>query len=111
MRIIRLAICLTALLTIAGNLFAQAGATGTILGTVTDGTGPVVTSAKVRVTNVATGVSVDTVTSSAGDFQTPALESGPYSVSAEARGFKKSISKGLTLAVDQKLRVNLALTP
>jgi hypothetical protein len=111
MRTTRLVICLMVLLATTGSLLAQAGATGTILGTVTDSTGAVLPDAAVQIKNMATGVTANTVTSSSGDFQAPSLISGPYSVSAEAKGFKKSVANGLSLAVDQKLRVNLTLMP
>src|SRR3984893_5269880 len=66
MRSVRITLCLTVLLMMAGRLFAQAGATGTILGTVTDSSGAIVPSAKVTVTDTATNVPFRTTTSSSG---------------------------------------------
>lgn len=111
MQITRIALFLVVLLATGTSLFAQAGATGTILGTVTDSSGAVIPGAAVTVTNTATGIEFKTTTSSAGDFQATALLSGPYSVSAEVKGFKKAVTTGLVLAVDQKLRVNFSLVP
>ena len=70
MRKIRLVqvLALVALLLTAGSLFAQSGATGTILGTVTDSTGAIMPNVKITVTNTQTGVAFQTVTSSAGDY-------------------------------------------
>ena len=109
MRIIRTVLCFTVVFLATSCLFGQAGATGSILGTVTDATGAVVPGAKVTVTNTATGVPFNTVTSSAGDYLAPGLQVGTYNVSAEAKGFQKSITTGFTLSVDQKIRVNLTL--
>src|SRR5271169_1699420 len=89
MRSIRITLCFTVLLMMAGRLFAQAGATGTILGTVTDTSGAIVANAKVTVTNTSTNTDYRTVTSSAGDFNAPSLNPGPYKVSVEATGFEK----------------------
>jgi hypothetical protein len=80
-------------------------ATGTILGTVTDSTGAVLPNVKVTVTNTATNVPFRTITSSSGDYLAPALNPGTYSVSAEAKGFQKSVTTGSNLAVDQKVRI------
>ncbi|MFP5228025.1 MAG: carboxypeptidase regulatory-like domain-containing protein [Acidobacteriota bacterium] len=94
-----------------GSLLAQAGATGTILGTVTDSTGAVVPNVKVTVTNTSTNVPFVTRTSSAGDYLAPNLIPGSYSVTAEIQGFQRSITTGLTLTVDQNLRANVILKP
>src|SRR6185437_5217842 len=92
-------------------VYAQAGATGTILGTVTDSTGAIVSNAVVVVTNTATGAKVRMTSSSSGDYQASSLNPGSYSVSAEMSGFQKSVTSSFTLAVDQKIRVNVMLKP
>jgi hypothetical protein len=109
MRSVCLAILVAALLTVPVSLFAQAGATGSILGTVTDSTGAAIPGAKVTVTNTGTRVAFNTTTSSTGDYLAPVLQSGTYSVSATAKGFQKTVVTGAVLSVDQKLRVNLSL--
>ena len=108
---IRLGLLMILLLAASSRMFGQAGATGTILGTVTDSTGAVLPNVKVTVTNTATNVAFNTVTSSSGDYFAPSLIPGTYSVSAVAKGFQKSTTTGFTLTVDQKMRVNLALKP
>ncbi len=109
MRIARLVLIVTTLLTVPSALFAQAGAVGKILGTVTDSTGAVIPGAQVTVTNTATGVAFKTRTSSAGDYLAPSLQPGTYSVTATAKGFQKSVTTGFSLSVDQSIRVNLTL--
>src|ERR1039458_3442626 len=91
--------------------FGQAGATGTILGTVADSTGAVVPNVKVTVTNTATNLPFVTRTSSSGDYLAPSLIPGSYSVTAEIQGFQKSVTNGLTLTVDENLRVNVTQKP
>ena len=93
------------------RLYGQAGATGSVLGTVTDSSGAVVPGVVVTVTNVDTNVPFRTVTSSAGDYIAPVLNPGHYRVSAEMQGFQKSVTSSFTLTVDQKIRVNLSLKP
>jgi hypothetical protein len=95
----------------AGKLFAQAGATGTILGTVTDTSGAIIANAKVTVTDTETNADFRTVTSSAGDYNAPALNPGPYKVTVEATGFQKYVTTGLVLTVNQRLRADAQLKP
>ena len=111
MRAFRMCLGLIVLLLVTGRMFGQAGATGSILGTVTDSTGALIPGASVTVTNTGTGVAFRTQSSSAGDYLAPVLQPGTYSVTATAKGFKKSVTTGFTLAVDQKIRVNMALSP
>ncbi len=106
-----LAAIVLAALCLAPKLDAQAGATGKILGTVTDSTGAIVPNATVTVTNVETGARVRLKTSSAGDYQAPSLNPGSYSVSVEMPGFEKSQTDAFTLAVDQSVRVAVTLRP
>ena len=99
------------MLVFAHTLWGQAGATGTILGTVTDSSGAIIPNVKVTVTNTATNTAFRTTSSSAGDYYAPSLQPGVYSVSAEIKGFEKSVTTGFTLSVDQKVRIDLALKP
>lgn len=109
MRMNRWALCFTILLATVGNLHAQAGATGSILGTVTDSSGAVIPHATVVVTNTATGVASRVTTTSVGDFTVLSLIPGEYKVDAEAPGFAKAEVAGVTLVVAQQARVDLTL--
>ncbi len=100
-----------ALLFSACLLHAQGGATGTILGTVTDNSGGVVPNASVDVTNIGTGVTSHAKTTAAGDYTVPYLNPGAYRVSVEAPGFAKAVVNNVTLVVDQEVRVNAVLKP
>src|SRR5438552_6744669 len=95
----------------ANLLHAQGGANGTILGTVTDPAGAVLSNARVDVTNIATNVTNQTQTTSSGDFTLPFLPPGTYRITVEAPGFQKSVTNSVTLVVGQEARVNVAMKP
>lgn len=61
--------------------------TGSIVGTITDASGAVVSGAKVTITDKATGQAVATSTSSSGTYTSGALTPGDYVVRVEAQGF------------------------
>src|SRR5437867_100562 len=74
--------------------------TGSIVGTVTDSSGAAVPSASVTVTNEGTGIVVLRMTTdTSGNYVATALPPGRYAVSVEATGFKKSVSPGINLSV------------
>src|SRR6185437_4852145 len=87
---------------------------GTITGSIIDATGAAVPNAKVTITNTATGVSYDTVTTSAGAYTRPAINPGTYTVTVEAPGFQKAqqsniiVNPGAPVAVDLTLQVGNA---
>ena len=66
-------------------LFAQGGATGTILGTVADNSGAVVANVGVDITNVQTGVTIRANATSSGDFTAPYLRPGIYRITVQAQ--------------------------
>src|SRR5690242_11309536 len=77
-----------ALLLCAGMLPGQVTSTSTLSGTVSDTTGAVVVGAAVTVRNQATGAAYSVLTGANGTFSVPALGSGTYAVTVEAKGFK-----------------------
>src|SRR5215475_902254 len=82
---------------------------GSIIGTVVDPTQAVVSNASVTVTNIDTGIATKTVTDSSGSYVVTPLPVGHYTVTVEAPGFKKSVSAGITLNVQDRIGVNIAL--
>ena len=82
---------------------------GMISGTVTDAQGAHVVGATVVVTNTDTNVSTTLTTNSSGFYEAPLLLPGPYQVSVEARGFKKTIRSKLTLLMRDQLKIDLQL--
>ena len=101
--------CLLTVVASASLLFAQGGATGTILGTVTDSSGAVIANADVIVTNTATNIAHPTKTTASGDFTVPYLAPGVYSVSVDANGFQKQHVNSVNLVVAQQARVDVTL--
>ena len=61
---------------------------GSIQGTVTDPQGAVVAGAKITITNVATGQSQESATTSSGTYSSGALTPGDYKVRVEAASFR-----------------------
>src|SRR5579872_3045159 len=82
---------------------------GTILGTVTDPSGAVVTGAKVTVRNVATGLERSTDTSADGSYSIPELPIGTYDVTVTQTGFQTYVTKGVTVDVASQRRVDAAM--
>ncbi|MBK6589820.1 MAG: carboxypeptidase regulatory-like domain-containing protein [Acidobacteria bacterium] len=84
--------------------------TGTIVGTVKDANGAVVSGATVVITDTAKKVVVRTImTNSDGDYSAPNLSPSEYSVSVEAPNFKKSVQTGVKLDVGQRRSVDINL--
>ena len=82
-----------------GGLAQAQDIRGMISGTVTDSQGANVVGAAVVVTNTDTNVSTPLTTNSSGFYEAPLLSPGPYQVTVEARGFKKTVRSKLILAM------------
>lgn len=85
------------------------GVFGTITGVVMDASGAVLPNARVRVTNVETGVVATLKTNSEGVYNASSLNPGVYSVQAELAGFKAAVATGIKLEVSANTKVNLTL--
>src|SRR5712692_3186324 len=110
MKGIRIAsLVLLALTILAGSAFGQI-LTGTISGTVTDSSEAIVPNAAVTIVSADTGVTVwRGVTNDSGVYRAPALPVGRYKVSVEKEGFKRADASGITVALDQRVAVNVTL--
>jgi len=82
---------------------------GTILGTVTDPSGAVISGAKVTVKNTGTGLERSTQTSGDGSYSLPELPIGTYDVTVTQSGFQTFVAKGVTVDVASEKRVDAAL--
>ena len=80
-----------------------------ITGTVADKAGAVIPGADLTLTSEATGYVSKTVSNADGYYTFPALNPGSYDLTATAKGFQTSLSKGLTVNVSQTLQVNAVL--
>jgi hypothetical protein len=83
--------------------------TGTINGFVADPSGAMVPDAQVTATLVERDISMSTITSAEGFYRFPALEPGTYRITVVKTGFSRYVQAGLTLTVNQNLRVDAAL--
>ena len=82
---------------------------GSITGRVTDATDAVIPGVSIKVTNVNTGATRETITNETGVFTIDLLTVGAYQIEAELSGFKKEVRSGITLAVDQVVRQTFVL--
>src|SRR5437660_11139941 len=80
--------------------------TGTVIGTVSDASGAVLPNAQISATNTGTNLTSTAQTNSQGEYRIEFLPVGTYKVEATATGFTKSSHTGITLDVNQTLRVD-----
>ncbi len=80
-----------------------------ISGTVMDPNGAVVPGAEVTVTNVQTGVEATATTNESGLYSFPNLVTGTYDLKVTAPGFRTYDQKGITLTLNQFVRVDVKL--
>ena len=104
-------IIVSALLLISVRVFAQTTiSTGSIVGTVTDPSGAVVSDAKVQITNKGTGQVMTTTATSSGTYASGALNPGAYTVRVEGTGFKTTeVSVEVQVNTTASANVKLAL--
>ncbi len=87
-----------ALLFCAVTLYAQTNQ-GELAGNVLDTTGAAVPNADITATNEATGSVYHTTSTSAGSYRFPSIQLGKYTITANAQGFKQSVTNGLEIHV------------
>jgi hypothetical protein len=97
-------------LTCAGSVFAQAGSSGAISGSVKDEKGAAVAGAQVEIINAATGVTERSTTSdNNGNFIVTQLPPGIYKVVTTASGFSKTELPDVKVNVTETTTVNVPL--
>jgi hypothetical protein len=101
--------CLLALFT-PKTLLAQATASGTVLGTVSDSSQAVVAGAEVTITSVATGTTRTMLTSSVGSYRFDLLPAGSYKLKVKSSGFSTAV-QSVELLVGQTATSNVTLVP
>lgn len=80
---------------------------GTVLGTVKDPNDALVTTAKVTVLNVATGVSRGATTGDDGTYTVSNLEPGKYKVTVEAQGFQTVVFEDVIVETNARLPLDV----
>jgi len=83
---------------------------GTIAGTVRDSQGAAVGAATVTFVDAATGTTTKTQTDAAGEYASPPLRPSAYKVTTEASGFKTESHSGVTLQVQDRLRLDFTMS-
>lgn len=105
---------LLALIAVFALLFSTAAfaqttlATGSIVGTISDTSGAVVSGARITITSTTTARTITASTTSAGTYNSGPLVPGPYRVKVEAKGFKTA-QLTLTVLVDNAANGNAKL--
>lgn len=90
------------------TIFAQVEQ-GVLLGTVADQSSARIGGALITMTNQGTNTTTVTRTDTAGSFRSIPLRTGTYSISVEAAGFKKLLRRGVTLKIQDEVRLDLTL--
>ena len=99
---------LAALILAASSAVAQ---TASIVGTVSDPTGAVVSGAAITVQNTETGAVRTIASGDTGFYSVTNLEVGKYQIEVKKQNFATSKMSSITLTVDQTLTANVTLKP
>jgi carboxypeptidase family protein len=82
---------------------------GFVVGTIEDQNGASIPNAAVKITNLTTGVTRDTVADSNGSFRLDAVDPGAYKLEASAQGFKTSKLDRIEVNAAQTANISLRL--
>jgi hypothetical protein len=99
--------CLALSLMAVAPLLAQ---NAELSGLVTDPSSLAVPGARVVVQSADTGATRTVSSNQQGEYSVPALLPGPYNITIEANGFKTVHENGVVVEVDQRARLDFALT-
>src|SRR6267142_120982 len=83
--------------------------TGSLSGTITDPSTAVVPGATVTVVNNATGAERSAISSSTGTFDFQTLQPGTYTISVEAKGFRKAVARDIIVSIASAAQVTIPL--
>jgi outer membrane receptor protein involved in Fe transport len=108
MKTIQLLLIFTVTALLTATAFAQTS--GTITGTVADGSGGLVPNAKVAARNQTNGERRDTVTNANGQYAFPSLPPGEYEIEVAQAGFAVTVRRAV-LGVTERIAVDFALQP
>ena len=83
--------------------------TAEIIGTVQDASGAVLPGVVVTTVHISSGFTVERITDQEGAFLLSSLPVGEQIITAELPGFKRLVREGISLAVGQRIRLDLVL--
>jgi hypothetical protein len=107
---LRVALAVAMILPLSLSMLAQTTVgTGSIVGTVTDPSGAVLSGAQVTIVNTATGRTIDATSNSAGAYSSGPLSPGIYKVSVSQKGFS-TVTTTTTVQVGNTSTVNSKMT-
>ena len=109
MKSILLAALLTGLLTVTALGQATSATQGGLSGSVTDPGGAVVAGATVTLQHNATGAQRSVTTGSQGEFVFALVDPGGYTVTVEAKNFKKTVAQDITIAIARQSDLSVTL--
>jgi outer membrane receptor protein involved in Fe transport len=92
------------------SVLAQATASGTVQGTISDSSQAVVNGAEVTITSTTSGTTRSLVTNNLGTYRFDLLPAGGYKLTVKANGFTTAV-QNLQLLVGQTATANITLTP
>jgi len=92
----------------ANHVWAQATNSGTVIGTITDPSGAVVSGASVTLTGP--GLALKTATNGTGQYLIQAVPPGTYSLTVTKSGFATSKTTGAVVTVGTQTTINMKLT-
>lgn len=104
-----LALVLCSLLAITA--YGQIATTTSLVGTVTDATGSVVTGARVTIVNAGTSDTYNAITNEVGYYRVDFVRVGTYNISVDQPGFEKVQKTGVTVDINQSIRTDFRLNP
>ena len=81
----------------------------TLSGSVVDPTGAAIPEVTVKATDVLKGINTTTTTDSGGNYEFSNLPPGTYRLTFEMKGFKTTVLTGITLLVNQQVRIDAQL--
>jgi hypothetical protein len=93
----------------SGLLSAQTNGTGAVSGSITDPSSAVVAGALVKVTNVDTGETRSTITTSQGAYRVTLLPPGQYTLEVTKQGFKLAASTDVQVIVAETTVLNVKM--
>src|SRR4029077_15946389 len=105
----QLPLLLIALFAPVNTVFAQVD-NASLTGLISDSTGAVVQGARVAIVNQVTNIASEAVTSEDGYYNFANLRPGLYTISAEKNGFQRQSRTDVKLSVDQRARLDFALS-
>lgn len=83
--------------------------TGSVSGTISDQSKAVIAGATVTITSIGTGAERAAVTNSSGAYDFQALQPGIYTISVEAKGFKRALTRDVVVSVASAATVDISL--